>query len=252
MKTSNNAFTLVEMLVVVSVIGILTSMLLPTLSKGKSKAKRIHCLSNVRQLNIASMCYAEEDRKGYYSPSLHVNDTDLNYLRNCGASSLNCFVCPSTGNRIRPEIMGDNTYNGKPGLRDLIQGANSKKSVPGRSYTIYSFMGDNIICEIDTPSGIRILPWTKKTNRNVNEYAHRHDNLGLLGVKPGPANIYILLDINDRKYNGYPDTEDNHGISGGNVSFCDGHAEWVPREKYFYRIELSQDNGCSKYEEMNQ
>jgi prepilin-type N-terminal cleavage/methylation domain-containing protein len=77
MKKIQKGFTLIELLVVIAIIGILASMLLPTLAKAKKKANRLKCSSQVGQIAKAFTSSAT-DQEGFFQ--WEMTNTDLNYL----------------------------------------------------------------------------------------------------------------------------------------------------------------------------
>lgn len=64
-SVGRTAFTLIEVLVVMAVIAILASLLLPGLNGSKAGSLRIQCVSNLRQMGVATDLYVD-DSAGYY------------------------------------------------------------------------------------------------------------------------------------------------------------------------------------------
>jgi len=70
-------FTLIELLVVIAIIAILAAILFPVFARAREAAKRSACLSNLKQLAMATMCYAQD-----YDEILPVGATQGNSLLN--------------------------------------------------------------------------------------------------------------------------------------------------------------------------
>ena len=239
-QRSPRAFTLVELLVVIAVIAVLAGLLLPALSKAKERARRIVCLSNVRQLTLASQTYAHDDQRQSLSAKQESEDANLNWLLPY-AGNTKVFVCPGTQNVIRTN-RGIAPYTFEPGLVDLFRMAGGRKG-PGMSYQGFGFLGIGVDTteEIPVYRGTRVVNGIRKGLNNVQTYRHYHDAFGLKGTIPGPAQLWIITDDTLPGLWYYPDPQDNHGAAGAHVGFCDGHVEWVPQSRYVQSYETSQD-----------
>jgi prepilin-type processing-associated H-X9-DG protein/prepilin-type N-terminal cleavage/methylation domain-containing protein len=55
-----HAFTLIELLLVIAIVTILTGMLLPTLNRGRESARAASCISNLRQVGLATEMYVDD------------------------------------------------------------------------------------------------------------------------------------------------------------------------------------------------
>jgi prepilin-type N-terminal cleavage/methylation domain-containing protein/prepilin-type processing-associated H-X9-DG protein len=102
---SRRGFTMVEMLVVITIVAVLTSMLLPSLSEGKRQARALLCRNHLKQLGQAVVLYCEE-YNGYMMPLAYQDDWPVCYWWGTSARPMNYqkgFIYPFIDTTSKPE-----------------------------------------------------------------------------------------------------------------------------------------------------
>jgi prepilin-type N-terminal cleavage/methylation domain-containing protein/prepilin-type processing-associated H-X9-DG protein len=184
MKTKQaQIFTLIELLVTIAIIAILASILLPSLSKAREKAKINNCLSNHKQMAFAFNMYSV-DWKDYLLntgvSSLYADLAPYISAKNNPYSTMKIYACPS-------QVAGVDTY-----------GAGTAAS------PAYGYGKNEHIANIQHPT---VLSWYLRKIPNISK----------------PASCTFTLDgKNGTLYGGSANLVFRHK-GGTNISFTDGH-----------------------------
>jgi prepilin-type N-terminal cleavage/methylation domain-containing protein/prepilin-type processing-associated H-X9-DG protein len=205
------AFTLIELLVVIAIVGILAALLLPALSSSKAAAKRVQCLSNLRQMSIAAQIYVS-DNAGFYPIAQYLDDdTGAFYswdLTVSYDSSGNAKVTPGLlwGAQGNVQIQQCPSFNGSVDVDNPFTGYNYNTSYIGHG------QGE----DIEQPAKASdVLHPSKTVIFGDGQYSSGADKF-MRAPFPNPG---------DASWSGrWAGTQGFRHSKRTNAAFCDGHA----------------------------
>lgn len=233
------AFSLMEMLVVISLIVLLISLLLPSLGKAKENARTASCLSNTRQLAIAWDAYTTDSNGYIMEYTLQSSSRALwtQVLRPYIADDHSLLLCPSTSDLNASTGVGDGGINGVrfgTATTTWVEARPSYLAPEPFNRSSYTWNGNMFSLSSYNTAKER---YTKRTNISLPERAPILGDGVWRSQTPGSAGSFkqFPLDLDDPRNGISPGSVDSvwawvtnrHG-KVTNVSFADTHAESVP------------------------
>ena len=228
------AFTLIELLVVISIIALLVGILLPALGAARKSARNAVCLSNIRQITVGHLSYAQENRQSLpaalseqvaslsnrrvhwqlsiwsyvNSDTVKLDDLDNEYSYLIGT----VFECPSAVDGRGGYNDGDHLKNGYGMNISLVGDKGVGTASPPTGLYAPTDMRQKVYQRVDllnSPAATMIL--TDNETYYV-EYWHRGTKPNQIGVLGGPAMQGAL---------------ERHGDQRWNIAMFDGSASGV-------------------------
>jgi prepilin-type processing-associated H-X9-DG protein/prepilin-type N-terminal cleavage/methylation domain-containing protein len=212
------AFTLVELLVVIGIIALLISILLPSLSKAREMGKSVKCLSNLRQLGMATVGYANEGKSYLPYPTTTQGEQVLWF--NCVDPYLQKLSPPSgrTGvasNREYSPFKQCVVFDEFDGGVQNSGGQNQNKEF-ARTYKMNSHLRHN-----NPASQMKVSEIREPTNVVLFGDATSLDQTG--PVDNQWESGQFSFEVDDKTQAGPA----LRHLKGANIAFVDGHAEFV-------------------------
>jgi prepilin-type N-terminal cleavage/methylation domain-containing protein/prepilin-type processing-associated H-X9-DG protein len=266
-RRSTGAFTLIELLVVIAIIAILAAILFPVFAQAREKARQATCLSNLKQLTLGWVMYAQDYDENFpqwkWADNYKASWGGTGALSPNNATTLWCnaifpyvknnqvFYCPSDARNLTAQqsfgdwFIYDNTLVGFP------QAMLTAKMSYGASEPVTALNGGNALAGMDRPADTFLIAdmntplsgWAGyddwKAAEAANAPATDVRRTGVIVRIAYPKGRECLGFSNDLYYNFNPRLSDLPGnadncsrhTNGNNIGFADGHVKFTQAKR---------------------
>jgi prepilin-type N-terminal cleavage/methylation domain-containing protein/prepilin-type processing-associated H-X9-DG protein len=218
---SANAFTVLELLVVIAVVAILAALLFPVFKGAKDRARRTACLNNLRQINLGVRMYGDDSNDAPPTPGKAAGATNPITLYSGYKELMKSYVGPPGEASSRDKLFACPADMFYPGFVSVNatpqqQWRYVRQSLHGTNYLDYSSYafngGDNVVRMLGT------ITWTRPGLTGVKLSSVKHPSRTVLVAKASALVPWSWhessshLVFNDAK---------------NMVSFVDGHVSYI-------------------------
>lgn len=214
-------FTLTELLVVIGILVLLISMLLPTLGRAREMAKQTACLSQLRQLSVATIALLADNEGQFPKPAEEGNELPEDWIWWQPHRRT-----PPPNDKLQGRLV---KYLGGDAEAVLRCPSDALDEHPAYSYS-YSINEDMARGGNRTPIHLNRIKKPAEKIMFIEEIASEIDDGCWVPppTPPAPADMkYPLSPRHDRRREAL--TPENPG--SGNVVFADGSAQTIPRQQ---------------------
>ncbi len=190
MRKEGKGFTLIELLVVMAILSILMALLLPALQRANEQARRSNCLSNLKNIGAAFQLYLNDNDGRWFDQEHYIQ---YEWLMQHDPRTIS-----DADSKLWPRYLDS---------RNVFKCPSNKKD-----YACFS--------------GEKYYEFNYRLGTG---YPDTNDEGFIQGDVKYPSRTTLMHDTDGYgPRNKRMDPEDNHGKDGGNMLFCDFHAQWIP------------------------